>query len=84
MVLDNSVAALTGYQTHPGTGYDIRGNETPRVDIADIARACGIHFVEIVTPDDPEEMRSVFSTALAMDDLAFVVVRKPCPLINKK
>jgi indolepyruvate ferredoxin oxidoreductase alpha subunit len=81
MVLDNSVAALTGFQTHPGTGYDIKGNKTAKVDMADIARACGVPFVTTVTPDEPDNMKSVFIKALTMDDLSFVVVRKPCPLI---
>jgi len=83
MVLDNSVAALTGYQTHPGSGYDIRGKKTTRVDVADIARLCGIPFVAIVTPDNLDEMKSAFSKALTMDDLSLVVIRKPCPLIEK-
>uniref|UniRef100_A0A7C4M2P5 Thiamine pyrophosphate enzyme TPP-binding domain-containing protein n=1 Tax=candidate division CPR3 bacterium TaxID=2268181 RepID=A0A7C4M2P5_UNCC3 len=83
MVLDNSVAALTGYQTHPGTGYDIRGNETQKVDMADIARICGLSFVEVVTPDKPDAMKMAFYKALTIDELSFIVVRKPCPLIKK-
>ena len=81
ILLDNSVAALTGYQTHPGTGYDIRGKETTRIDVSDIARLCGIPFVATVSPDNPDDMRSAFHKALTIDDLSLVVVRKPCPLI---
>jgi len=83
MLLDNSVAALTGYQTHPGTGYDIRGKKTTRIDVADIAKLCGIPFVETVSPDNLDEMKSAFHKALTMDDLSFVVVQKPCPLIER-
>jgi indolepyruvate ferredoxin oxidoreductase, alpha subunit len=83
MLLDNSVAALTGYQTHPGTGYDIRGKETTRIDVADIARLCGVPFVATVSPDNLDEMKSAFRKALTMDDLSLVVVRKPCPLIER-
>jgi indolepyruvate ferredoxin oxidoreductase alpha subunit len=81
VVLDNSVAALTGYQPHPGTGYDIKGETTSRVEIADIAKLCGIPFVTTVTPDDLDEMKSAFIKAMTTDDL--VVVKKPCPLIGK-
>ena len=83
VVLDNSVAALTGYQPHPGTGYDIKGETTSRVEIADIAKLCGIPFVSTVTPDDLNEMKSAFIKAMTADDLSLVVVKKPCPLIGK-
>jgi len=83
VVLDNSVAALTGYQPHPGTGYDIKGETTSRIEIADIAKLCGIPFVSIVTPDDLDEMKSAFIKAMTADDLSLVVVKKPCPLIGK-
>ena len=83
IVLDNSVSALTGYQTHPGTGYDISGNPTAKVEIADIARLCGVPYVEVVSPDDLDMMRSAFRKAMISDDISFLVVKKPCPLIPK-
>ncbi|MGB9595989.1 MAG: thiamine pyrophosphate-dependent enzyme [Candidatus Poribacteria bacterium] len=84
MVLDNSVSALTGFQTHPGTGYDISGNQTAKVEIADIAKLCGVPYIEVVSPDDPNVMRSAFRKAMLSDDISFVVVKKPCPLIKNK
>ena len=83
IVLDNSVSALTGYQTHPGTGYDISGNLTAKIEIADIARLCGVPYVEVVSPDDLDMMRSAFRKAMISDDISFLVVKKPCPLIPK-
>jgi len=80
MVLDNSVTALTGYQPHPGTGRDTRGNETQPIDIAEIAKACHVPFVTVVDPDEPETMKSAFRKGLTSDKLSLVVVRKPCPL----
>jgi indolepyruvate ferredoxin oxidoreductase alpha subunit len=83
LVLDNSVAALTGYQTHPGTGYDITGKPTAKVEIADIARLCGIPYVDVVSPDDPDAMKSAFHKAMTDNDISLVVVKKPCPMIGK-
>ena len=80
MVLDNSVTALTGYQPHPGTGWDAKGNKTEAVDIAEIARACHVPSVTIVEPDEPEAMKLAFRKGLTSDELSLVVVRKPCPL----
>lgn len=83
IVLDNSVAALTGFQTHPGTGYDIRGDATTKVDIAEIGMLCDVPFVANVTPNNPSKMKSIFKKALSLNQLSVVIVRKPCPLINK-
>ena len=80
LVLDNSVTALTGYQPHPGTGHDARGQETQAVKIEEIAKACHVPFVTVVDPDEPEAMRRAFRKGLTSDELSMVVVRKPCPL----
>lgn len=80
LVLDNSVTALTGYQPHPGSGYDIRKHGSPRIQIDDIARACHVPFVAVVTPDNPEDMYFIFRRCLTSDELSLAVVRKPCPL----
>jgi indolepyruvate ferredoxin oxidoreductase alpha subunit len=79
MVLDNAVTAFTGYQTHPGTGRDIRGNRNVALDIDEIARACQVPYVSVVNPDDQEMMWQEFRKAMTSDELSLVVVRKPCP-----
>jgi indolepyruvate ferredoxin oxidoreductase alpha subunit len=79
LVLENSVAAMSGYQPHPGTGWNLKGRETPSVDIAEIARACRVPFVVVLDPDDAEGMRSAFRKGLSSDELSVVIVRKPCP-----
>jgi len=80
MVLDNAVTAFTGYQTHPGTGKDIRGNSTIAINIDEIARACQVPYVAVVNPDDQDMMRQEFRSAITSDELSLIVVRKPCPL----
>jgi len=80
LVLDNSSAALTGCQPHPGTGVDARGRKTEAVDIAEIARTCHVPSVTVVRPDDAEEMKLAFRNGLTSDELSLVVARKPCPL----
>ncbi len=80
LVLDNSVTALTGYQPHPGTGHDARGQETQAVKIEEIARACHVPFVTVVDPDEPGLMRTALRKGLTSDELSMVIIRKPCPL----
>lgn len=79
LVLDNSVTALTGYQPHPGTGRNARGQEAEAIDIAEIARICRVPFVTVVEPDESEAMKLAFRRGLASDELSVVVARKPCP-----
>lgn len=83
IVLDNAVAAFTGYQTHPGTGKDVRGNVATAIDIGEVARAFQIPYVSVVNPDDTENMRMEFRKALISDELSLVIIRKPCPLARE-
>jgi len=80
LVLDNSVTALTGYQPHPGTGLNTKGQQTPKIEIAEVAKICNVPFIAVVDPDDKESMENAFYQALNSDALSMVVVKKPCPL----
>ncbi|MBD3181724.1 hypothetical protein GF312_05490 [Candidatus Poribacteria bacterium] len=84
LVLDNAYTALTGRQTHPGTGKDARGRKTKTVDITSIARVSGIESVEVIDPDDTEVTRKAFYKALTSEETSIVVVRKPCPLAQEE
>lgn len=80
LVLDNSVSALTGYQPHPGTGYNIRGDKIDAIKLEDIAKISNVPSVSVVNPDDEDTMRSEFRKAMSSDKLCLIVVRKSCPL----
>lgn len=79
IVLDNGSAALTGFQPHPGSGRDSLGREAPQILVEDFARACGIHFVHVVDPDDIEHTQQVFREGLLAQGVRLIVSRKPCP-----
>ena len=38
LLFDNHIVAMTGGQGHPGTGKTLRGEETERVDYAELAK----------------------------------------------
>ncbi|NLE07645.1 MAG: indolepyruvate ferredoxin oxidoreductase subunit alpha, partial [Dehalococcoidales bacterium] len=42
VIMDNSATAMTGFQPHPGTGETATGEESPKIKIEDVARACGV------------------------------------------
>jgi len=83
-ILDNSATAMTGFQPHPGTGYVATGEETNPVKPEDIARACGVKFVEVVDPFDQKKAIDTVARAIRFEGPAVAVLRHPCAIIEKK
>jgi indolepyruvate ferredoxin oxidoreductase alpha subunit len=50
LILDNRVTAMTGQQDNPSTGKTLMGEETHELDLAMMARACGVKRVVTVDP----------------------------------
>lgn len=50
VVLDNSVTAMTGFQTNPSTGVTGVLEPTKKILIEDIARSVGIDHVDVIDP----------------------------------
>ncbi|MFC1949385.1 indolepyruvate ferredoxin oxidoreductase subunit alpha [Chloroflexota bacterium] len=84
VVFDNSTTAMTGFQPHPGTGYTAMGDETPSVKIEDIARGCGVEFVEVIDPFDLKKAIDTFERAIRFDGPSLVVSRRLCALIDQR
>jgi indolepyruvate ferredoxin oxidoreductase alpha subunit len=84
LVLDNSATAMTGFQPHPGTGYTASGDETVQLKPEDIARACGVKFVEVVDPFDLKKATETIEKAIRFDGPAVVVSRRLCTMIDQR
>jgi indolepyruvate ferredoxin oxidoreductase alpha subunit len=82
VVLDNSATAMTGFQPHPGTGYTATGDETTTLKAEDIARACGVKFVEVVDPHDLKAATATVEKAMRFKGPAVLVFRAPCAMIE--
>ncbi|MBS7268423.1 MAG: 4Fe-4S binding protein [Candidatus Freyarchaeota archaeon] len=78
IVLDNQVTALTGFQPHPGSGFTATGDKTKPVKIEDIARACGIEFVEVVDPYNIKKAAEVIKAAFEHSGASLVICRRLC------
>lgn len=81
VILDNSTTGMTGHQPHPGTGFRGCGEVGKAVKIEDIARGCGVEFVEIVNPYNVRKMIDVLRRALNHDGVAVVIARQPCAIL---
>jgi len=80
LILDNGTTAMTGAQPHPGSGVDIRGEPTPRLDAADVCRGVGVKRVVVVEPYDMDNLEKVFAEELAAAEVSVIIVRAPCVL----
>jgi indolepyruvate ferredoxin oxidoreductase alpha subunit len=84
VVMDNSATSMTGFQPHPGTGYTAMGDETVRLKPEEIARACGVEFVEVVDPFDLKEATETIERAIRFPGPAVVVARRLCTIIEQR
>jgi len=79
VVLDNGGALTTGFQPNPGVGKDALGQAAPKLNMAEIASACGVKQVHTVGPDNLEsDLGQIFKEALQHRDLSLIVVRTVC------
>jgi len=84
VIMDNSATSMTGFQPHPGTGYTAMGDETAMLKPEEIARACGVKFVEVVDPFNLKEATEVIEKAIRFPGPAVVVSRRLCAIIEQR
>jgi indolepyruvate ferredoxin oxidoreductase alpha subunit len=84
IILDNSTTAMTGSQPHPATGKTVKGEETKRLNLEQLCRACGTDNVDVVNPYQVKEFEALLKKRLAEDALSVVISRFPCRIIERK
>jgi len=83
-ILDNSATAMTGFQPHPGTGYVATGEETTPIKPEDVAKACGVKFVEVIDPFDLKKATDTVARAIRFDGPSVIVFRRLCAMIEQR
>jgi len=83
VVLDNSTTAMTGHQPTPAGGVTLDGQKVPRVSIPEIAKACGVRFVETGDPYEVQQFINLLKkagdhTKDAEGGVAVVIAKRPC------
>lgn len=84
IVLDNRITGMTGHQQNPASGKNAKGEEAPALDIATIARACGVKNVVEVDPFDLPEVERIVKEETAREELSVIITKRPCALIVKQ
>jgi indolepyruvate ferredoxin oxidoreductase alpha subunit len=82
ILMDNSTTGMTGHQQHPGMGKTVRNVATYAINYEQLMRAIGINYVRVVDPYDLVETERVIKEALALEEPAVVISRRPCVLLE--
>lgn len=84
VVLDNDATAMTGFQAHPGVGYNAMGQSAPRIDVVRLCEALGVP----VTVADPFDLRGAIKSLRELMDqkegVRILVLRRTCELVRMK
>ncbi|MDR3264595.1 MAG: 4Fe-4S binding protein [Synergistaceae bacterium] len=87
-ILDNSITAMTGGQSHPGIGDKLRkGEKGAALSIEGAVRGCGVTFVETVRSYDvaagADAVKRAWEHAKSQSSPAVVVFKHPCMLLRE-
>jgi indolepyruvate ferredoxin oxidoreductase, alpha subunit len=84
IVLDNEATAMTGFQAHPGVGYNAMGGAAVRIDIEGLCRSLGIP----VTVTDPFDIKGTTKTIRELlgveGGVRVLIMKRPCELLRMK
>ena len=83
VVLDNSGAAMTGFQSHPGSPVDAMGGDAVSIDIPGVCRSLGAH-VEVADPFELKRTQDALFGLLDRDGVSVLVLQQPCALSPEK
>lgn len=84
IILDNRITAMTGHQPNPNTGVTATGVESPKISLEELARACGVSFVESVDPYDLTDLLETLKAAKEKKGVKVIIAKQPCVIMNKR
>ncbi|MBE0479841.1 MAG: 4Fe-4S binding protein [Dehalococcoidia bacterium] len=82
-VLDNGGTAMTGFQPHPGSGFDARGRTAPVILIENLCEAIGVPVL-VRDPFEVEQSIEDVYDMLQEDGAKVIVFRRRCFRIEAK
>lgn len=80
LILDNSTTGMTGHQDHPCTGLTLNGQETSKLNLIDLCKACGVKNVRVCDPHDLITAETVVREELDKDEVSVIIFQRPCVL----
>ena len=84
VILDNRATAMTGGQQHPATGFNLKGEPAPAVDLVELCRAIGVKNIRKVDPYNLQETKKALKDSIEEEGPSVVITSRPCMLFPKK
>ena len=84
VILDNSTTAMTGNQPHPGTGYTMMGDVSPKISIPDVLSAIGVSEIRRVNPFEMGKAKAAVSDLMDKKGVRAVLFEAPCIVALKE
>ncbi len=84
VILDNRTTAMTGHQPNPVSGMTAAGEAKAPISLEAICRACGVSFVETVSPYDLPSTIEVMKQAKAQKGVRVVIAKQPCVITARR
>jgi len=82
IILDNATTGMTGHQHNPSTGFDVRGNSAPVIDLEALCLACGVKRVAVVDPYDLDSVEKSILEELSAAEPSVIIMKRPCALLK--
>ncbi len=84
LLLDNRAVGMTGGQYNPGSGRDIHGEESMRVDFPKLCEALGVKSERIhkVNPYELPTLFKVIREEVKINDTSVIITDQPCVLVD--
>lgn len=84
IIVDNSTTGMTGHQPNPTTGFNVRGEIAPQLDVVKLCEAIGVPSVCVVDPFNMKELEQTILEESEKDVPSVIIARRPCALLVKK
>lgn len=84
IIVDNSTTGMTGHQPNPTTGFNVRGEIAPQLDVVKLCEAIGVPSVRVVDPFNMKELEQTIMEESEKDVPSVIIARRPCALLIKK
>ncbi len=84
LLLDNRAVGMTGGQENPGSGKDIHGQPSQRIDFRKLCEALGVN-PERISEVNPYEMPTLFKTIrreVKINEPSVIITDQPCVLVD--
>jgi indolepyruvate ferredoxin oxidoreductase alpha subunit len=81
LILDNGTTALSGFQPHPASGVDVRGESRHAVDLYNLAQVSGASMVQVVDLDRGEDIHAAIEEGMNSEGVTVIIARGKCALI---